>query len=149
MCKTARLLEAGWRTSVPALLYDYWLLLDHGCHGDVLVGNLQRLRSNESYNDVQFSLRDGTVHANSVIMSMGSDYFATMISNEKFIEGQTDPIVMKNTGRTTQKAIESIVKYVYSGKMNLSTAGTCGRGLARPGHRYTRLQLMATIKNQE
>ena len=78
LCKTARLLEAGWRTSVPALLYDYWLLLDHGCHGDVLVGNLQRLRSNESYNDVQFSLRDGTVHANSVIMSMGSEHFSTM-----------------------------------------------------------------------
>ena len=80
-------------------------------------------------------------------MSMGSDYFATMISNEKFIEGQTEHIVMKEYG--TQKAMESIVEYVYSGKMNLSTAGTCGRGLARPGHRYTRLQLMATIKNQE
>ena len=52
-------------------------------HGDVVVGNLQRLRSNESFNDVQFSLRDGTVHANSVILSMSSDYFATMISNEK------------------------------------------------------------------
>ena len=85
-------------------------------HGDVVVGNLQRLRSNESFNDVQFSLRDGTVRANSVILSMSSDYFATMISNEKFIEGQTKHIVMKEYG--TQKAMESIVEYVYSGKMN-------------------------------
>ena len=82
-------------------------------HGDVVVGNLQRLRSNESFNDVQFSLRDGTVRANSVILSMRSGYFATMISNEKFIEGQTKHIVMKEYG--TKKAMESIVEYVYSG----------------------------------
>ena len=84
-------------------------------HGDVVVGNLQRLRSNESFNDV-LSLQDGTVRANSVILSMKSGYFATMISNEKFIEGQTKHIVMKEYG--TQKAMESIVEYVYSGKMN-------------------------------
>ena len=51
-------------------------------------------------------------------MSMGSYYFATMISNEKFIEGQTKHIVMKEYG--TQKAMETIVEYVYSGKMNFS-----------------------------
>ena len=82
-------------------------------HCDVLVGNLQHLRSNESFNDVQFSLKDGDVYANSVILSMSSDYFATMISNEKFIEGQTKRIVMKEYG--TKKAMESIVEYVYSG----------------------------------
>ena len=53
-------------------------------HGDVVVGNLLRLRSNESFNDVQFSLRDGTVYANSVILSMRSGYFATMISRVSF-----------------------------------------------------------------
>ena len=90
-------------------------------HYDVVIGNLKHLRSNESFNDVQFSLRDGKVHANSVIMSMSSDYFATMISNEKFIEGQTKDIPMKEYG--TKKAMESIVEYVYSGKMNLETQG--------------------------
>ena len=90
-------------------------------HGDVLVGNLQRLRSNESFNDVQFSLRDGKVYANSVILSMASDYFATMISNENFIEGQTKDIPMKEYG--TKKAMESIVEYIYSGKMNLINQG--------------------------
>ena len=63
-------------------------------HGDVVVGSFQRLRSNESFNDVQFSLRDGTVYANRVILSMRSGYFATMISNEKFIEGQIKHILM-------------------------------------------------------
>ena len=90
-------------------------------HCDVLVGNLQRLRSHESFNDVQFSLRDGTVRANSVILSMSSDYFATMISNDKFIEGQTKDIPMKEYG--TKKAMESIVEYIYSGKMNLTNQG--------------------------
>ena len=47
---------------------------------------------------------------------MRSDYFATMISNEKFIEGQNKHIVMKEYG--TKKAMESIVEYVCSGKMN-------------------------------
>ena len=86
-------------------------------HYDVVIGNLKHLRSNESFNDVQFSLRDGKVYANSVIMSMSSDYFATMISNEKFIEGQTKDIPMK-------KAMEIIVEYVYSGKMNLEAGGS-------------------------
>ena len=90
-------------------------------HGDVVVGNLQRLRSNESFNDVQFSLRDGKVYANSVILSMASDYFETMISNDKFIEGQTKDIPMKEYG--TKKAMESIVEYIYSGKMNLINQG--------------------------
>ena len=90
-------------------------------HVDVLVGNLQRLRSNDSFNDVQFSLRDGKVYANSVILSMASDYFATMISNENFIEGQTKDIPMKEYG--TKKAMESIVEYIYSGKMNLTNQG--------------------------
>ena len=90
-------------------------------HYDVVIGNLKHLRSDESFNDVQFSLRDGKVLANSVIMSMSSDYFATMISNEKFIEGQTKDIPMKEYG--TKKAMESIVEYVYSGKMNLETHG--------------------------
>ena len=90
-------------------------------HVDVLVGNLQRLRSNDSFNDVQFSLRDGKVYANSVILSMASDYFATMISNENFIEGQTKDIPMKEYG--TKKAMESIVEYIYSGKMNLINHG--------------------------
>ena len=52
---------------------------------------------------------------------MGSDYFATMISNDMFIEGQTKDIPMKEYG--TKKAMESIVEYIYSGKMNLINQG--------------------------
>ena len=52
---------------------------------------------------------------------MASDYFATMISNENFIEGQTKDIPMKEYG--TKKAMESIVEYIYSGKMNLINHG--------------------------
>ena len=106
-------------------------------HRDEIINNLVLLLKKGSF-DVQIILSDGIVVADSAILSSASDYFATMISNEKFIEGQTKNIVMKDYG--TQKAMESIVEYVYSGKMNLSTAGTSGRGLA---------QLMATIKNQE
>ena len=50
-------------------------------HYDVVIGNLKHLRSNESFK---------VIMANSVIMSMSSYYFATMISNQREVYRGTD-----------------------------------------------------------
>ena len=75
------------------------------------------LRNNDSFNDVMIILSDGAVLANSAIMSSASDYFATMLSNDKFVEAQTKEVSMEEYG--TKEAMEQVVNYIYSGDMNL------------------------------
>ena len=55
--------------------------------------------------------------ANSAILSSASDYFATMLSSGKFVEGETKEVPMKEYGM--KKAMEWMVLYIYCGDMNV------------------------------
>ena len=79
------------------------------------------LRNNDSFNDVMIILSDGAVFANSAIMSSASEYFATMLSNDKFVEAQTKEVPMEEYG--TKEAMERVVDYIYSGDMNMEEIG--------------------------
>ena len=79
------------------------------------------LRNNDSFNDVMIILSDGAVLANSAIMSSASDYFATMLSNDKFVEAQTKEVPMEEYG--TKEAMERVVDYIHSGDMNMEEIG--------------------------
>ena len=52
--------------------------------------------------------------ANSAIMSSASDYFATKLSSDKFVEGETKEVPMKEYGM--KKAMEWMVLYIYYGQ---------------------------------
>ena len=91
-------------------------------HRDEIINNFLLLRSNSfGFNDVKIILGDGIVFANSAILSCASDYFATMLSSDKFVEGQTKEIIMKEYG--TKEAMERIVNYIHCGDMNLEEIG--------------------------
>ena len=72
------------------------------------------LRKNDSFNDFKIILSDGIVLANSAIMSSASDYFATKLSSDKFVEGETKEVPMKEYGM--KKAMEWMVLYIYYGQ---------------------------------
>ena len=91
-------------------------------HRDEIINNFLLLRSNSfGFNDVKIILGDGIVFANSAILSCASDYFATMLSSDKFVEGETKEVPMKEYG--TKEAMEQVVNYIYSGDMNLEEIG--------------------------
>ena len=87
-------------------------------HREEIINNLLLLRKNDSLNDVKIILSDGIVFANSVIMSSASDYFATMLSSDKFVEGETKEVPMEEYG--TKEAMERVVLYLHSGDMNVT-----------------------------
>ena len=83
-------------------------------HREEIINNLLILRKNDSFNDFKIILSDGIVFANSVIMSSASDYFATKLSSDKFVEGETKEVPMKEYGM--KKAMEWMVLYIYYGQ---------------------------------
>ena len=48
----------------------------------------------------------------SAILSIASDFFATMLSSDKFVEGETKEVPMKKYGM--KKAMEWMVLYITS-----------------------------------
>ena len=65
-----------------------------------------------SFNDVKIKLRDGEIDANKDILIARNDYFATMFSNNKFIEGKTNLVDMSHCSKAV---MEKIVKFLFSG----------------------------------
>jgi len=65
-----------------------------------------------SLNDVKIKLSDGEITANKDILMARSDYFATMFSNNKFIEGETSSVDMSHCSKAV---MEKIVKFLFSG----------------------------------
>ena len=57
----------------------------------------------------------------SAILSIASDFFATMLSSDKFVEGETKEVPMKKYGM--KKAMEWMVLYIYCGDMNVKETG--------------------------
>ena len=58
--------------------------------------DFMRMFENGSQNDVTIKLEDGQLGDNKVVLSARSQYFATMLSNEKYIEGQTNEVDMSH-----------------------------------------------------
>ena len=85
-------------------------------HHDDVLDNLKRLREDEKFNDFKISLQDGDVFVNVAFMSKACDYFSSMVGDDKFLEGQTRELPMKEYG--TKEAMELFAKYVYFGEMN-------------------------------
>ena len=81
------------------------------------------LRKNCSFNDFKIILIEDIVFAISAILSIASDFFATMLSSDKFVEGETKEVPMKKYGM--KKAMEWIwmVLYIYCGDMNVKETG--------------------------
>ena len=79
------------------------------------------LRKNCSFNVFKIILIDDIVFAISAILSIASDFFATMLSSDKFVEGETKEVPMKKYGM--KKAMEWMVLYIYCGDMNVKETG--------------------------
>ena len=86
------------------------------------IGDILKLLERGSLNDVKIKLCDGEMFANKDILMARSDYFATMFSNNKFIEGETCSVDMSHCSKAV---MEIIIKMIFSGiveYINLSMA---------------------------
>ena len=79
---------------------------------DKLAEDLTRMLERGSLNDVKIKLSDGDIVANKDILMARSDYFATMLSNNKFSEGETGLVDMSHCSKAV---MEKIIKYIFSG----------------------------------
>ena len=70
-----------------------------------------------STNDVNIRLSDGEMTANKVILMARSEYFATMLSNNKFVEGETTSVDMSHCSKAI---MAKIVKFLFSGGIKFS-----------------------------
>ena len=68
-----------------------------------------------STNDVKIKLRDGVIVANKDILMARSDYFAAMLSNNKFVEGETGSV---DISYCSKLVMEKIVKFLFSGEVS-------------------------------
>ena len=72
--------------------------------------------SNGSSNDVKIVLKDGEILANKDVLSARSEYFATMFSTNRFLEGETNSVTFDYCSKAI---MEKIIKYLFSGDMML------------------------------
>ena len=83
---------------------------------DKLIKDLTKLLESGSSNDVTIVLKDGELKANKDILMARCAYFDRMLSNENFVEGQTNRIEMK----TVEKAhMEIVLKYLFTGEATI------------------------------
>ena len=74
--------------------------------------DILRMLERGSLNDVKIELSDGEIIANKDILMARSDYFATMFSNDKFIEGETNTVDM---GHCSKSIMEKIIQFLFTG----------------------------------
>jgi len=79
---------------------------------DLLGEDLLNMLERGSLHDVKIKLRDGEIDANKDVLIARSDYFATMLSNNRFIEGKTNSVDMSHCSKAI---MERIIKYLFSG----------------------------------
>ena len=77
-----------------------------------LAEDILKMLERGSPNDVKIKLSDGEIVAHKDILMARSDYFATMFSNNKFIEGETNAVDMRHCSKVV---MEKIVKFLFSG----------------------------------
>ena len=83
---------------------------------DVLIKDLLKMLEQGSLNDVKIQLSDGEITANKDILMARSVYFATMFSNNKFMEGETSSV---NMSHCSKAVMEKVVKFLFSGTVSL------------------------------
>ena len=76
--------------------------------------DLLKMLEQGSLNDVKIKLSDGEIVANKDILMARSEYFGTMFSKNKFIEGETNSVDM---GHCSKTVMEKIIKYFFSGSV--------------------------------
>ena len=81
---------------------------------DSLAEDLLKMLERGSNSDVKIKLRDGEIVANKDILVARSEYFATMFSNNKFIEGETGSVDMSHFSKAV---MEKIIKFLFSGEV--------------------------------
>ena len=79
-----------------------------------LVEDLTRMLERGSLSDVKIKLSDGEIFANKDILMARNDFFATMFSNNKFIEGETESVDMDMTD-CSKAIMEKIIRFIFSG----------------------------------
>ena len=83
---------------------------------DKFVSDMLRMLEVGSTNDVKIILEDGEIFANKDVLSARCDYFATCVSNKKFIEGNTITIDLSHCSKVI---MEKIVHYLFIGEVDL------------------------------
>jgi hypothetical protein len=84
---------------------------------DMLAEDLLKMLEQGSLHDVRIKLSDGEIVANKDILMARSEYFATMFSNNKFIEGETSTVDMRHCSKAV---MEKIIKFLFSGVIKFS-----------------------------
>ena len=77
-----------------------------------LAEDILKMLERGSLNDVKIKLSDGEIVANKDILIARSDYFATMFSNNRFIEGETGSVDMRHSSKAV---MEKIIKFLFGG----------------------------------
>lgn len=75
-----------------------------------------KMLENGTPNDVTIIMSDGELKANKNVLIARCPYFARMLSNQNFVEGQTDTVKMMNHDTSTMKII---LKHIFSGKLDI------------------------------
>ena len=82
--------------------------------------DLLKMLEKGSSNDVTIVLEDGEVRANKDILVARCPYFATMFSNQNFLEGQNNIVKMMNVQK---EPMERVLKFIFSDNMKELVAG--------------------------
>ena len=84
---------------------------------DQFAEDILRMLYQGSFNDVRIRLSDGEIVANNYILVVRSEYFATMFSHSKFIEGETGSVDMSHCSKAV---MERIIKFFFSGEISFN-----------------------------
>ena len=82
---------------------------------DHFVEDILKMLEQGSLNDVKIKLSDGEIFANKDILVARSEYFAAMLSKNKFEEGETSSVDLSHCSKAI---MEKIVKFLFSGGLN-------------------------------
>ena len=84
---------------------------------DMFVEDIVKILERGSLNDAKIKLSDGEIVANKDILMARSEYFATMFSNNKFVEGETSSVDMSYFRKAV---MEKIINFLFSGEMTIT-----------------------------
>ena len=84
---------------------------------DQFAEDILKMLESGSPNDVKIILSDGNIFANKDILMARSEYFRTMLSNNKFIEGETSTVDMSHCRKAV---MEKIIKFLFIGAVTFT-----------------------------
>ena len=84
-----------------------------------LVEDLLKMIKGGSSNDVQIVLEDREIQANKDILIARSEYLASMLIKENFVEGKDNCVDMRQCD-VNKMVMEKIIHFLFSGEMKLN-----------------------------